>query len=447
LRVPPDKAEVPGLKARCGGCQTVFVVAEASLALAVPLEPPPAAHPTSPPPAGAAPAVSPRTPVEPAAQRPPAPLRSRRSPGGWRRCTNHPSVRSHAVCSACGNGWCADCVGHQGAAMICPPCDALCLAVADQEAKEAKARMRSRPLTDELGTVFRYPFSDATAFLILAVVVGAFSVAASLAAFGAGLAILCSQGLLYAYAFSAINRVSTGDLGSFMPSVGDVSDLVQPLRVGMAALLISTGPLLLVAFLHPPDDMLAALGVSAPAGLGGSPAPAPEPTLPAMPAIVEEAAPAGEASAALAAQEEGEDGEEESGAADGAVPLPRAAEHWAEEPRIPAWVFLAYVAALLWKVLYSPVALVAAAISRSFLTTLNPVTGLSAIGRMGTTYWSAMGVYTAVAVVDTLLVGGLALVPLAGKFLGAFVQSYTYLAIGCLLGFAVFKKAPELGLD
>jgi hypothetical protein len=36
---------------------------------------------------------------------------------------------------------------------------------------------------------------------------------------------------------------------------------------------------------------------------------------------------------------------------------------------------------------------------------------------------------------------------LAGKFLGAFVQSYTYLAIGCLLGFAVFKKAPELGLD
>jgi hypothetical protein len=27
------------------------------------------------------------------------------------------------------------------------------------------------------------------------------------------------------------------------------------------------------------------------------------------------------------------------------------------------------------------------------------------------------------------------------------VQSYTYLAVGCLLGLAVFKKAPELGLD
>jgi hypothetical protein len=39
------------------------------------------------------------------------------------------------------------------------------------------------------------------------------------------------------------------------------------------------------------------------------------------------------------------------------------------------------------------------------------------------------------------------MIPIAGRFLAAFVQSYTYLAIGCLLGFAVFKKAPELGLD
>jgi len=38
-------------------------------------------------------------------------------------------------------------------------------------------------------------------------------------------------------------------------------------------------------------------------------------------------------------------------------------------------------------------------------------------------------------------------VPFAGAFLRAFVQSYSYLAIGCLLGLAVFKKAPELGLD
>jgi hypothetical protein len=118
-----------------------------------------------------------------------------------------------------------------------------------------------------------------------------------------------------------------------------------------------------------------------------------------------------------------------------------------EDPGVPKWVYLAYVLALVWKVLYSPVALVAAAISRSFVATLNPLEGLSAIRTMGATYWSAMGVYTAIAALEFVLVALLGLIPLAGKFLGAFVQSYTYLAMGCLLGFAVFKKAPELGLD
>jgi len=114
---------------------------------------------------------------------------------------------------------------------------------------------------------------------------------------------------------------------------------------------------------------------------------------------------------------------------------------------VPGWVLLAYALAIVWKVLYSPVALVAAAISRGFLSTLNPVAGISAIRSMGATYWSAMGVYTGIAVVEAVLVAVLGLIPLAGRFLGAFVQSYAYLAIGCLLGLAVFKKAPELGLD
>lgn len=133
--------------------------------------------------------------------------------------------------------------------------------------KEAIPNLKAR--CGGCGTVFGYPLSDKVAFVLLAVFVGVFSVAASLAAFGAGLAILLSQGLLYAYAFTAINRVLAGDLKSFMPNVG----------------------------------------------------------------------------------------------------------------------------------------------------------------------------------VETVLVAGLGLIPLAGRFLAAFVQSYTYLAIGCLLGLAVFKKAPELGLD
>src|SRR6186713_2192445 len=52
LRVPPGKEGVPGLKARCSGCSTVFVVAEASLALAatpaVPEAPPATEGPRAP---------------------------------------------------------------------------------------------------------------------------------------------------------------------------------------------------------------------------------------------------------------------------------------------------------------------------------------------------------------------------------------------------------------
>jgi hypothetical protein len=334
-------------------------------------------------------------------------------------------------------------VKTQGSAMICPSCDTLCLATAAKEAEEEKARIRARPLTAELGTVFRYPFSDTMGFLLLAVIVGAFSVAQSMAAYGSAIAILFSQGMLYAYAFNAINRVSAGDLKSFMPNVGDVSDLVEPMRGGIAALLISSGPLLLLGFLHPPAEVLTAMGVSRPLALA-EPAPSPEPTLrPELQGIVVPPTVANENTGGGE-----EDGDPPGSESPGQPPAAHAAESAGfHEPGVPGWVFLAFALAILWKVLYSPVALVAAAISRSFFGTLNPLEGLSAIRSMGATYWSAMGVYTAIAVVEAVLVGVLGVIPLAGRFLGAFVQSYTYLAIGCLLGFAVFKKAPELGLD
>jgi hypothetical protein len=345
-------------------------------------------------------------------------------------------------------------VKSQGQAMICPACDGLCASAAEREASEAKARMRARPLGEELGTVFSYPLSDKVAFVLLAVFVGVFSVAASFAAFGAGLAILLSQGLLYAYAFTAINRVSSGNLGSFMPNVGDITDLIEPMRVGLAALLISTGPLLMLAFMHPPQEVLGAMGIAAPAALTGEPAPTPEPTLPPeLQGLVETPPPEDLASEdELGAEEEGEGGDASGeGAAAGeesaAAGAPDFEAAGVEEPGTPAWVFAAYVAAIAWKVLYSPVALVAAAISRGFFATLNPLAGIGAILRMGGIYWFAMGIYTLIVAVETLLVGALGMIPLAGRFLSAFVQSYTYLAIGCLLGLAVFKKAPELGLD
>ena len=440
IRVPPDKEKVPGLRAKCGGCGASFAVAEASLAPAPPAATPPA-------PAPATPVAKPATPApRPAASPPPRPAPPPRPPsapraGNWRRCATHGDRPSEAVCGACGKGWCAECLRRQGTAVMCASCDALCVPTAEREAKEARARQRARPLAAETGVILRYPFTDPVAFVLFAIVVGVFAVAASIAAFGGGFGILFSQGLLYAYAFTAINRVSGGDLSGFMPDIGDVADLAGPLRVGIAALLVSSGPLVALSFLYPPSDVARVVaGERAAAVVEAEPSPTPEPTLPP------------ELAAALADEEGGgETGEEAAEAPEadpsGAEPPVPEEAGVPEEPLVPAWAIGAYALALLWKLVYSPIALVAGAISRSFVRTLNPLVGLDAMRRMGKTYWTAMLLYTALALVELAAGTALGLVPFAGSFLRAFVQSYSYLAIGCLLGLAVFKKAPELGLD
>ncbi len=420
LHIPPEKESVPGLRVRCARCKTVFPVAPAARPAAAPAPPPPAAPP--PARAGERPTVSPRRPA-------------RAGGPAWRRCANHPDVPSQGVCTSCGKGWCGECVRRQGNATICATCDALCVPTAEREAREARARQRARPLSEELGTVFRYPLTNKVAFVLLSIFVGVFSVAASFAAFGAGFGVLFSQGLLYSYAFTAINRVSTGNLGDFMPEVGDVTDLAEPLKVGVAALIVSTGPLVAMTFLVPPADVLGRLGGQPVAALVAEPTPTPEPTLaPEVQAILDEPdADAGEGDGGEGTADAGEAAGGEPGAGD--------------EPAAPLWAIGAYALAILWKILYSPIALVAGAVSRSFLSTLNPLPGLGAIRRMGSVYWSAMLVYTAIAVGEVLIGSALSFIPFAGGFLKAFVQSYAYLAVGCLLGLAVFKKAPELGLD
>jgi hypothetical protein len=233
-----------------------------------------------------------------------------------------------------------------------------------------------------------------------------------------------------------------------MPNLSDWTDLVQPMRAGLGAMLISSGPLLGLTFLYTGSEVLAQLGgARAAAMVAPTPTPEPSPTLPPELAAALQDDPvqpaAGEAEGEDAGEGEGEDGGGDPQAATaGGLELP--AE---PEPGLPLWVIPAFALALLWKVVYSPMALVVAAISRSFVATLNPVAGLLAIRRMGSTYWVAMVVYLGIALVEVVIVGLFGLIPILGKLVNGFVQSYTFLAIGCLLGLAVFKKAPELGLD
>ena len=338
------------------------------------------------------------------------------------------------MCTQCGKGWCPECVQHHGTAAICPDCDALCVKTAEKEEAERVARQRRRPLREELGTVFSYPLRDPMAYIMMAVVVGVFSVASKVAAFGGLIGVVFYYGLLYAYAFTAINRVSSGNTTDFMPNISDITDLLKQVFLGLAAMIVSVGPLILLIVL----GLGAALAMIVGGG-GGEP-------------VFDEAVPPPEFREMLREQgmseeeiaeieegfgtefDEGDDPYSDAGVSAAAVGT-------------GIGVLIAFPFAVLWALLYSPIALIAAAISQSFFATLNPVTGIDAIRRMGSIYWEAWLVYTGIVIVGGLLAGIVGIVPFLGSFLAAFVESYTFLCFGCLLGFAVFKRAKELGVD
>jgi hypothetical protein len=259
--------------------------------------------------------------------------------------------------------------------VLCPACEALCVPSQQREEAEARARLRAVPLFADIETIARYPLTDRTAFVLLSIFVGVFGALGTFT----GYALLFSRGMLMAYAFSALIRVSGGRMQGYMPDISDVTDLAVPLRLGFAAFVASSWPLILLAILYPDARLL------------GSPPEGAEPT-----------------SAAVA-----------------------------------SLLALGYV----WKLVYSPVALIVAGVSRSVLQTLNPLIGVGTILRLGPVYAQAMAIYAAITLGQAILSFPLFFLPVAGGVLSGFVDSYANLCIGCALGLAVFKRAPELDLE
>ena len=105
------------------------------------------------------------------------------------------------------------------------------------------------------------------------------------------------------------------------------------------------------------------------------------------------------------------------------------------------------VVCFFWWILYTPVALTVAALSKSVVSTLNPAIGADTIRKMGTTYWQALAIYVVIVLVQSVAGFVLGYVPLAGGLVASFIDAYGYLAVGCTLGLAVFKKAVELDWD
>jgi hypothetical protein len=325
---------------------------------------------------------------------------------------NHP-VRSHSVCPACGKGYCEACASGQTVqnAVICPSCDGLCMRSSQYEESLSRGEQQARSLMQELGTIVAYPLRDPMGLVMLAAFTWFFGLLSRMAFFGAIIGIALSQGVLLSYCFFALSRVASGNLQDFMPDLSDPTDLFRPLRLGLAVLLISSGPMLALTFLVPAVALYRAEG---PAG-------------PAWPVVHAQAQSDGSAAATRHDRGDVRGPASARAAVGGALVL--------------------FGLALLWKIVYTPVALTVAALSRGFFKTLNPIIGLDTIRRMGGIYWQALLIYSLLAGAQWLLGAALGLIPIAGGIVRSFVDAYAYLAIGCTLGLAVFKKARELGWD
>jgi hypothetical protein len=475
IQIPDDKAGNPRLKIKCA-CGALFPLQEASIAVAPPAASPAAPAPPAPstparPPAVTTPMVAPRVPVAapvPAAriQAPPPPIRPAARvpvppspvsfqatvavagdapalaarPGAWKMCGSHPDTRSEFVCTSCLAGYCRECGNRVRNAVLCTSCETLCIRSADYQERLDRERQRAQPMMSQLGTIVSYPLRDPMAYVMLAVVTWIFTALGSLAVLhGKMAAILLSQGILMAYCFTALSRVSSGNMKDYMPDIGDVTDLARSLRLGATALIAGSGPLFLVVLLIPGLALFGGMGKSAPE----EPPPAMPGTMMSGTSEMADPAPGGEEEEGLADPSEEPAGE--SG---------RAGEA-ASRPGTPAlgMIGLALGAlilgglALLWKIIYTPVALTVAGLSRSSLSTLNPVVAFDTIKRMGGVYWQAMGIYTVVALTQWVMGFTMSFIPILGGLVQAFVDAYAYLVIGCTLGLAVFKKAPELGLE
>lgn len=101
-----------------------------------------------------------------------------------------------------------------------------------------------------------------------------------------------------------------------------------------------------------------------------------------------------------------------------------------------------------WRITLLPIALIVAGESKSCLDTLNPFQGFRLIGLMGGIYWETLVI---VFVLDLARIIAITIfhsiaIPFLPSVVEAFVSSYVYLSIGCTLGFAIRKRAPEMGL-
>ena len=419
LTVPDEKAS-SNLKLKCPGCGLVFPLAKAprvGTSRAVGSQATAEAASVGVTAAGAGVAAAGSAAPSPAAGEPAvtAALKS----GSWKKCANHKTVKSENVCPRCVLGYCIECGQHVQSAVICRGCDQLTIRAWEMEESVDRTERRARPLKDEIETIAKYPVSDVVAFVMLSILVGGLG---ALGPFTFWMAGLLRHAVLMWYGLHVIATVSNGKLQFTIPEFRGVDDIVEPLKLGIAVTLASIWPTIVVAL----------IGVGVLVADYEAPASTPSVVTAQLDNAGEWGGEAGDEEALEheALEDEGSEEEELTG------PTP-----------FLTVTLLFTVFCWMYAVLYTPIALLVAALSRSFIATINPVVGFATIQRLGSSYGEVLVIYGVIVASQFAANQLLGFIPLAGYFLAGFTDVYAIVAIGCLLGMAVDKKAAELGLE
>lgn len=366
----------------------------------------------------------------------PRPQAGKRRPGAWRQCVEHPQAKSETMCPTCAVGYCAECKKS-----ICPTCDSPCIPASGYQKWLEQERLRARPMMAEIKTILSYPLQDPVAFFIFAAITGFFGFAALFSP----RAIIFSWGILLWYSFHTLYQVASGNLTRFIPEFNDMSDITHSLRLSGAALFMTWGPLLVLGVLF-----TANVGMGFPSLIGGTPVEEDTVTAPSVeedPALAEVQS--------LLGDPDGEETDSEDSAASsklkeqalGHTQVAATKTGATSTSETTTGVSLLLLLALLWKVTYTPVALIVAALSKNVWSVLNPRIGIQTIRRMGPVYWHVLLIYTGLTVTELGVGKIFGVMPIIGDIGMAFVKAYIAIAVGCALGLAVYKKAPELGWD
>lgn len=417
--------------------------------------------------------------------------------GGAESCSVHRTQSAAFVCGGCGGNFCGKCPKSFGSSVkICPDCGAFCRpldetrALAELEARQSATVEKGFGATDFASAIlypFQYRFSFFAGALIFSLLWTAKSAAMLGGIYFVASAILClmlANMLVFGVFAKTIDKFSSGEIsGTFMPDFEDFSiweDVLHPFVLSIGAYVVSFGAFAAVTLAgfyfvsNAVDSKMSAMRAEV-EKIPGTQFYAAKDTLRQSADVLElldktrrqNAERVGEQQATIEGNTNSSaSGPEQSGsnAAASLSVFGRSDEARESNRReimqailgLSPLLVIPGALALLWGLFYFPAACLVAAYTRSWAMTINPLTGLDTIRRLGGNYVKILAagsilvissfvtdriIYSVSASFDLPGVGNL-----PGKAVSGIFSFYLIVVFSSTIGFALLKSADRLPL-